>query len=427
MYLSSGRYPLTVRGDTLGESVTFLLPKREKKLTLSYRCGEKTGTVAENTTQEEITWTPPLELAEAFPEKCVVPIAFVLTATEGSRREERWELKLPADVLPEIQLEAEDTTGLGVFVQGPGRLRVTARTQGKYGAQIQKILLHCGDSAGEGENGCFDLPSPGKVKVFARAWDSRGRSAKAETAVAVLPWEPPKGGLGQIQEKNGLYLTQWWGRVSDVAGKNKGTFTLVVPSGEKELRFPLGEGMELTGQASVTKRSAGDRLILEAADALATVRIPLLLEPFLDICPEDRALGLGCRGNRTDAVSVGLPVSLGGNPLEDLGEAQADTDALPMGQGDKRYLRPRLLWENESPDSPFPAGSIQAEGGLFLVEAAREAGSTETFWELGFPGGTLRAGEGAERIFTYADGTITFGTTEKGDGWAVPRKIYALL
>lgn len=427
MYLSSGRYPLIVRGDTLGEPVTFGLPKREKKLTLSYRCGEKTGTVAENTTQEEITWTPPLELAEAFPEKCVVPIAFVLTAPDGSRREERWELKLPVDVLPEIQLETEDTTGLGVFVQGPGRLRAIARAQGKYGADIQKILLYCGDRAGEGESVCFDLPSPGEVKVFAQAWDSRGRSAKAETTVAVLPWEPPKGGLGQIQEKNGLYLAQWWGRVSDVAGKNKGTFTLVVPSGENELRFPLGEGTELTGQARVTKRSAGDRLILEAADALATVRIPFLLDPFLDICPEDRAFGLGCRGDRTGTVSLGLPVSLGGNPLGDLGEARTDTDALPLGQGDKRYLRPRLLWENESPGSPFPAGSIPAEGSLFLIEAAPRAESTDTFWEIGFPGGVLRAGEGAERAFACVDGTLSFGTTQKGEGWAVPRKIYALL
>ena len=66
MYLSSGRYPLRIRGDTLGEPVTFGLPRREKKLTLAYRCGEREGVIAENTTREEILWTPPLELAEAF-------------------------------------------------------------------------------------------------------------------------------------------------------------------------------------------------------------------------------------------------------------------------------------------------------------------------------------------------------------------------
>ena len=280
---------------------------------------------------------------------------------------------------------------------------------------------------GEGESRIFDLPEPGEVTVSARVWDSRGRSARRETSLSVLPWEPPKGGLGQIQEKNGLYLAQWWGKVSDVAGKNQGTFTLVVPKGEKELRFPLGEGRELAGQTGVTKGSAGDRLILEAADKLTTVRIPFLLEPFLDICPGDRALGIGCRGDRTGAVSLGLPVSLGGNPLEDLAQAQADTDALPLGQGDRRYLRPRLLWENQTPRADFPAGRVPAEGKLFLIEAAPKADSGDTFWELGFPGGCLRAGDGAHRPFAYEEGELRFGTTEKGDGWAVPRKIYALL
>ena len=245
MYLSSGRYPLRIRGDTLGEPVSFGLPRREKKLTLAYRCGEREGVIAENTTREEILWTPPLELAEAFPEKSRIPLTVVLTAPDGSRREERWELRLPADILPELRLEAEDVTGLGVFVQGPGRLRLRAQAQGRYGAGIRKILLSCGECPGEGESRIFDLPEPGEVTVSARVWDSRGRSARRETTLSVLPWEPPKGGLGQIQEKNGLYLAQWWGKVSDVAGKNQGTFTLVVPKGEKELRFPLGEGREL--------------------------------------------------------------------------------------------------------------------------------------------------------------------------------------
>ena len=106
---------------------------------------------------------------------------------------------------------------------------------------------------------------------------------------------------------------------------------------------------------------------------------------------------------------------------------ESDTDALPLGQGDRRYLRPRLLWENQTPTADFPAGRVPAEGKLFLIEAAPKADSGDTFWELGFPGGCLRAGDGAERTFAYEEGALRFGTTEKGDGWAVPRKIYALL
>lgn len=426
MYLSSGRYPLTIQGDTLGKPMIFRIPKREKKLTLTYRCGAREGVIAENTTQEEIVWIPPLELAEAFPEKSVVPLSFFLAGPDGSRREERWEGKLPADILPEIRLEAEDTTGFGPFVQGPGRLRVTAQGKGRCGATVQKVLLGCGDRTREGESLVFDLPEAGEITVTARVWDSRGRSAQAETTVTVVPWEPPKGGFRRVWGEDGTWKAEFWAQVSDVAGKNMGNCVLVVPREGGEERQPLGQAQKMEGLGEIGKQEGDRQLLLELTDGFATVRIPYLLTPFLDIFPEDRALGLGCRGDRAGTVSVGLPVLLGGYPLGNLGPAQADTDALPLGQGDKRYLRPKLQWENESPTAPFPAGSIPAEGCLFLIEAAPQADSADTFWELGFSGGILRAGEGASRAFTYTDGQLVFGTTEKGDGWAVPRRIYAL-
>ena len=63
---------------------------------------------------------------------------------------------------------------------------------------------------------------------------------------------------------------------------------------------------------------------------------------------------------------------------------------------------------------------------LFLAAPPQDTPLTRV-WELGYPGGCRRAGAGAERTFAYEEGALRFGTTEKGDGWAVPRKIYALL
>ena len=71
------------------------------------------------------------------------------------------------------------------------------------------------------------------------------------------------------------------------------------------------------------------------------------------------------------------------------------------------------------------AGAVAAEGTVFLIAAANTAQAEDVFWDFGCPGGLLRGD--AVRAFSYENGKLQFGTTEKGDDWSVPRKIYRLL
>lgn len=420
MYLSGTAYPLTVEGDTLGTPVRFRLPKREKKLTLSYRCGRLKGTIAEGTAEEEIVWVPPEELGAQYPERTRIPVTLVLE--DGARqRQERMELLLPQNAAPKVQVTVEPTQNLGVYIQNISRLQTKVRAEGLYGAKIRRVAVSCGSLAGEGTDLLFDLPRAGSIPVKVQVEDSRGLVTNWRKDITVRPYTPPTGGFRGEQDKDGSCTIEYWGKVSE----GNGQCTWLTVKGGTESRQALSTGRDMTGTVTLTMPTGEEQWFLEVKDGYTAVRIPYFRQPLLDIDQENRALGIGCRGDRTGTVSLGLGVDLGGKPLENLGQAKKETDALSLGQGDSRYLMPRLLWENPDPKAAFPAGSVAAEGKVFLIAAANTAESEEVFWELGCPGGLLR-GE-STRAFAYENGALHFGTAEKGDDWSVPRKIYRLL
>lgn len=420
MYLSGTAYPLTIQGDTLGSPVRFHLPRREKKLTLGYLCGGLRGVIARETTEEEITWVPPEELGGQYPDRTKIPVTLVLE--DGTRqRQERMELELPENAAPRVQVALQNSRNLGTFVQKVCQLRVTVTAEGAYGAAIRKTTVSCGSLTGTGTDLVFDLPRAGTIPVRVQVEDSRGDITDWQEDITVRPYTPPTGGFRGGQDRGGSCTIEYWGKVSEGSGQ----CTWVILKGGTESRKDLSSGQNMTGTVTLTLPTGEEAWFLEVKDAFTAVRIPYIRQPLLDIDQENRALGIGCRGDRTGTVSLGLGVNFGGKPLENVGAAHKNTDALSLGQGDSRYLMPRLLWENPNPKAAFPAGTVAAEGRVFLISAANTAQAEDVFWDFGCPGGLLR-GE-SPRAFAYENGVLRFGTTEKGDNWSVPRKIYRLL
>lgn len=424
MYLSGMTYPLTVEGETLGAPVRFRLPKREKKLTLRCLCGNREEVIARETQEEEITWVPPEALGSQYPDRTKIPAVLVLE--DGTReRIERMELSLPEDAAPRVQVTMENTQSKNAYIQNVSRLQIKVQAEGRYGADIRKVAVTCGSLTGEGTELAFDLPRAGDIPVQVHVEDSRGYITDWQETIAVLPYTPPEGGFRRQESQGGSCTIEYWGRVSRVNRENTGICAWVSVKDGKESKKQLCSGLTMTGTFSLENPTEGEAWFLEVKDSFTTVRIPCIWEPLLDIDREARALGIGCRGDRRDTVSLGLGVDLGGRPLENVGTAKKNTDALSLGQGDGRYLMPKLLWENPSPKEAFPAGEVAAEGRVFLIAAAPNAQAEEVFWELGCPGGLLRGD--AVRAFSYENGKLQFGTTQQGDDWSVPRKIYRLL
>lgn len=435
MIFSVLRYPLTVQGDTLGSPVTLTIPAKGRSLTLHYRCGSRRETIAVDNTEGIFRWTPPLSLAQEYPGDNRIPVTLILEQYRkgilAASRQEQILLRLPGEISPQVLLRYSDAMGYrqtyGGFVQGKSRLTLTAQAQGTFGAEIRKTELSCGGLTGWGNSLTFELPQAGEIPLTARVWDGRLRQAEASAKVQVLPYAPPEGEILTVSRGEAA-IVRFRGRVSDLGGKNQGTFTVLLKKeGEEDWqRFPGGQGVSVEEEITVPMPEGSWTLALEAKDDFEVRVFPYAPAPFLDLLPRRRALGIGCPAEKEQGVCLNLPLDMKQNRVENLGPPQEQADAVSLGYAEEHYFHPRLLWENPAPGEAFPAQTLNIAGDFLLIEAAVEAGKAARFWELGKDTGLLRAAEGVQRPVSRTEGGLTFGTTANGDLWAVPLRVYGL-
>lgn len=443
MVLSSLTCPLEARGDQLGSEVTLSLPRVGSPLTLRYRCGNAQGVIVRETTRETCAWVPPVELAAEYPELQRIPVELTLELLRGGRVAEsrsKWLLLgLPQAVLPQGSMTVTDETGAkelcGSFLRGYSRAAVQVEARGSAGAEIRDCRITCGALTGQGTKVCFDLPKIGTQTVTARVTDSRGRCLELTTTVRVAARLSPQGAVLSAEpcDEGGTVGTDGdWLLVHAIGSVT--SFPNLIPS--FTLRGKDGDGTakawDLGAEGRLDKRLVIPKvtgLELEISDGLESLVFPYKPQPLLDMDIPGKALGIGCRGDRTGTVSLGLPVEMRGNRLTGLGGAAEAGDALPLGQAEGRYLGPQLLWENPEPEAAFSPTEIPAEGGLFLIEGAEKTGGNH-FWEVVGDKGCLRvvsAGKTAARPVEKKTGALAFGSADLGDDWAVPLRIIRLL
>lgn len=449
--LTSG---LRVEGSVLGRPVKLTLPElgEEFGVTLRYVCGSFRGVIGEN--RRVFDWTPPLSLAAESPADSWVSVELVLEIRQGralvGERSFPAAFFIPEEIRPKLRLEAVDTQGYfsryGGFVQGKSRARLSANARGSLGSGIARTWLACGCLSGLGETLEFDLPEAGSCALRAVTRDTRGRKAEAEGNITVLAYAPPGGEIrkaercgedGEADEAGQWLCVTFLGEGAALGGFNTVSYTVsCCPEGEDSwLDYPAGEGWEAEERQCLIPAPTGNyALRLTVSDDFETAVFPY--RPgngaLLDICADKCAIGIGCRGDRTGTISVGMAVQMEGNRLSGLPEPLETEDALPLGFAEGRYWRPRLLWENTAPGASFPAQTVAVEAaGFLLIEAAAEAGQGKRVFELcaaGIPGqlGYL-SGEGpVYREFTWTDGGIVFQSASAGDTRAVPTRIFAL-
>ena len=195
----------------------------------------------------------------------------------------------------------------------------------------------------------------------------------------------------------------------------------------QRLLFDLPQAGDIPVMARVTDsrgRQAEASVMIHAAE-----RETANAAPLLDICPGERAIGIGCRTGQGNALSLGLEVRMNGSRLSGLPEPAHAADALSLGGAEKRFLGFRRLWENPLPDQAFPAQVLPVSGALLLIEAAETAGGTGRVWEIVGSGGSIRVLSGgslSSRGVTQTEAGLRVGDASGGNDRAVPLSIYAL-
>ena len=190
---------------TLGQACVLTIRAEEERYThrVTYALGGASGTVVQETTQRELTWTPPLELARQLPRSVAGTMRLTVTTYDGDTTMgssvTECRAYVPDTVRPTAALTTEvvnDGTAeesWGLCVQGVSRIRYAATAAAQGGASVRSVQFRFAGQELTGTTGTTAVIGiSGTLRPTVTVTDSRGRSVTVTgEAVTVAAYYPP--------------------------------------------------------------------------------------------------------------------------------------------------------------------------------------------------------------------------------------------
>lgn len=187
------------------QSLTITKANAAFRHSISYSCGEASGTVTEITDAAVVTWTPPISLAEQSAGSNTVRITLSLKTyngdTELGENTYSYDYTIPEDenTRPTATLTLAPSSELisafdGLYIQGKTKLAIGfENVTAKYGATVSQYRATVDGKEYTGSGIVSEILSKsGEVTVTAYITDSRGISSLPITgSVTVIPYSRP--------------------------------------------------------------------------------------------------------------------------------------------------------------------------------------------------------------------------------------------
>lgn len=176
------------------------------KHTITYTCGNKSGTICEKTSNTNVYFTPDISLASQNTTGTTVPIKYTMISYAGDNNNGYHEIGsssktvncfIPASVSPTVTINTEDTSGAfakyGSFVKSISNLKVDLLATESYGSPIASYITTI--SSRKYTSDSFDaglITSTNDITITATVTDERGRTGTATYKVSdILQYYPP--------------------------------------------------------------------------------------------------------------------------------------------------------------------------------------------------------------------------------------------
>ena len=193
---------LSVSNGTLDVSQTLKVTRQATSFThtITYTCGTASGTICSKSTDESISWKPPLSLANQNTTGTSVTVKFTITTYSGTTsvgsNTNSITCSIPSTVKPSCTVTVSDPTGIreryGSYVSGLSKFKVVVTPTTSYGSAINKYLTTAnGTSYSDASFTTGVLASSGTLSVKATVTDKRNRSGSTTVTNTVLPYTPP--------------------------------------------------------------------------------------------------------------------------------------------------------------------------------------------------------------------------------------------
>lgn len=194
---------LSANNGTLGTEQTLAVSRKSSSFThtITYKCGDASGTIVTKSSDLTPKWTPPLSLAQQNTTGTSVSITFTITTYSGSTsigsNTETISCSIPASVKPTISLAVSDPMGYvddwGVYVQSKSKLKIVVSSSGSQGSTIKSYKVTAdGKTYTVATTTTGVISGSGSLKIDATVTDSRGRTATTSVTVPVEAYSPPR-------------------------------------------------------------------------------------------------------------------------------------------------------------------------------------------------------------------------------------------
>lgn len=289
---------LSVADGTLGTAQTLTVTRQDSNFThtITYTCGSTSGTICTKSGDTDISWIPPLSLANQNTSGTSVTIKFVIETFTGSTslgtNTYTKTFSIPSGVKPAVSLTVEDAMGYlaiyGAYIQNRSKFRVDATGNGSYGSTISSYKITANGKNYTGASVTTDvISSSGTLTISVTVTDSRGRTATASTEVTVLAYANPKISSFSVKRCNsdgtsnssGAYLcVAFNASVTSLNSKNTATYKVQYKK-KSESSYTTAT---LSSYANVYSVSGGTYIF--SADAAASYDVILyVIDAFTEV------------------------------------------------------------------------------------------------------------------------------------------------
>lgn len=205
--LIAGASTISLSGSRiLGEEQTITISKASPDLkdTITYECGDASGTIVSASLQTSFAWTPPMSLASEYTASRNLPITFTVTTYSGDEEVGTGELTETLVVpdndstKPSLSVSVSPVnTGLpakfaALYIQGKSGASVDFTASAKYGASLVSYTAIAEGKQYSGDPATTDILNiSGSSNISSTVLDSRGLTKSAINTITVQSYTPP--------------------------------------------------------------------------------------------------------------------------------------------------------------------------------------------------------------------------------------------
>lgn len=293
---------LSVANGTLGTAQTLTVTRQATSFThtITYTCGNQSGTICTKSSATSISFTPPLSLASQNTSGTSVSIKYTITTYNGSTsvgsNSYTKTCSIPSSVKPSCTVTVDDvgTMLYGLHLQGLAQLKITVKPTVSYGSPIASYKTVVNGKTYTAASFTTDILNvTGELTITSTVTDNRGRSGSGTQTIQIKPYFKPKfntarafraimvNGVGEESPIGDIIFVEFTSAAKAISGANVAKFSIEYKKAS-DPEYTICAANQTIPEATMENFSSGGFLYSFLADTGSSYEVLITLSDDID-------------------------------------------------------------------------------------------------------------------------------------------------